>query len=195
MFGLEPGRGFESPDKQIADDHRMIDQLGLASLVYDWGNGEQGQSLTFRMEHHAWELYGLPQEADAVARATLARTTQRHSHWLVEWPGRDRVLLRRPHLLEVPVLRGWTRVRRQGDLDRRVRDAAATVARLDERLERHEVLEPLYVERTQLGGQDWKRTVALLSGGGHVAMFPCDWYAFIVSDFLDSCSEAVQRDC
>ncbi len=108
MFGLEPGRGFESPDKQIADDHRMIDQLGLASLVYDWGNGEQGQSLTFRMEHHAWELYGLPQEADAVARATLARTTQRHSHWVVEWPGRDRVLVRRPHLLEVPVLRGWT---------------------------------------------------------------------------------------
>jgi len=179
---------------QAAEDERVIDDLALGSLVYGWDEARPAEPVTFDMSQHAWEVYHLPEEAHGPARAALARTSRRHVHWLLEWPGRDCVLLRRPPRVDPPAIGGWQRMRRHRDLEQRIRDANATVARLDETLDRVEVLEPLYVERSQRGDEDWERTVALLSDGKRIAICPWDWYEFIIGDFVTSCTEAVQRE-
>jgi len=194
VFELEPERRVQSPREQAVADQRVIDELGLAALVYGWRGHQPAEPLPFQMGHHAWEIYQLPDEAIDVAEATLAKTSDRRVHWLLEWPGRDRVLLRRPPAVDSPAIGGWSRIRRHHDLERRLKEALETVARLDETLERAQVLEPLYVERARIHDHDWRRTVALLSSGREVAICPWDWYEFIVSDFVDSCAEAVRRD-
>ena len=194
MREFEQERHLSSPRGQADHDERVIEELGLGSLVYGWRRGRPAEPLPFQMGHHAWELYRLPEEADEVGQSVLARTSRRHTHWLLDWPGRDRVLLRRPPAVEGPTLGGWERVRRHRGLEQRLRDSVATVARLDRTLERVEVLEPLYVEHARLGGRDWTRTVALLAGGTHIAICPWDWYEFIVGDFVESCREAVRRE-
>jgi hypothetical protein len=194
VFDFEPERRAQSPHEQTVADQRVIDELGLARLIYGWREHQPAEPRSFQMGHHAWELYHLPEEAEEVARAALARTSRRHVHWLLDWPGRDRVLLRRPPPVDSPAIGGWSRVRRHHELEQRMQDAVATVARLDATLEQVEVLEPLYVERARLAGHDWKRTVALLSDGTQIAICPWDWYEFIVSDFVDSCADAVRRE-
>lgn len=194
MFECEPERRVSSPADQTVADQKVIDDLGLGALIYGWRDRQRAEPLPFQMGHHAWELYRLPEDAEDVARAALAQTSRRSVHWLLDWPGRDRVLLRRPPPLDAPPGGGWSRVRRHHGLEHRMREAAAAVARLDETLESVEVLEPLYVERARLHGHDWRRTVALLSDGTRIAICPWDWYEFIVSDFIDSCSEAIRRE-
>lgn len=194
MFEFEPRRRTQSLRGQAADDQGVVDDLGLGALVYGWREARPSEPLPFQMGHHVWELYQLPEDAEAVAQSALARTSRRHVHWLLDWPGRDRVLLRRPPTVSPPAIGGWERLRRQRELEQRLKDSVAAVARLDRTLERVEVLEPLYVERARLRDRDWTRTVALLSDGQHIAICPWDWYEFIVGDFIDSCTEAVRRE-
>ncbi|SFB70228.1 hypothetical protein SAMN04487968_10134 [Nocardioides terrae] len=179
---------------QAADDQRVIDDLSLGSLIYGWHDDRPSEPVHFDMDQHAWELYRLPEDAHGAAQAALAKTSHRQVHWLLEWPGRDCVLLRRPPRVDFPAIGGWERMRRRHELEQRMRDSVATVARLDETLERVEVLEPLYVERTHLPDRDWERTVALLSDGKQIATCPWDWYEFIIGDFVASCTEAVRRE-
>jgi hypothetical protein len=194
LSDFERERRVKSFREQVVDDERVIEDLGLAALVYGWRRGRPAEPLPFLMGHHAWELYRLPEVADSVARAVLARTSRRAVHWLVDWPGRDRVLLRRPSTPDAPCRGGWANVRRDRRLEQRLRDSVEAVARLDRTLERVEVLEPLYVEHARLDNHDWTRTVALLCDGMHIAICPWDWYEFIVGDFIDSCTEAVRRE-
>jgi hypothetical protein len=194
VFEFEQHRGVQSLGGQATDDQRVVDDLGLGALVYGWRRGRPTEPLPFQMGHHVWELYRLPEEADGVARAALARTSRREVHWLLDWPGRDRVLLRRPPAVDSPTIGGWARIRRNRELEQRMRESATTVARLDSSLERVEVLEPLYVERAHLHDRDWERTVALLSDGAHIAICPWDWYEFLISDFIHSCARAIRRE-
>lgn len=191
-------RGRERPagsfHGQEFDDQRVVEDLGLGSLVYGWRQRRPPEPLPFQMGHHVWELYQLPEEASGVATTTLARTSRRHIHWLLDWPGRDRVLLRRPSCMDLPAISKWTRPGTNREHRQRLAASAATVARLDETLESVEVLEPLYVERAHLQDRDWRRTVALLADGEHIAVCPWDWYDFIVSDFVASCSAAVRLE-
>jgi hypothetical protein len=193
-FEFEPGDGAQQQREQDAADRRVVVDLGLEGLVYGWREGRSREPVTFEMAQHAWELYRLPAEADRVAHAVLAKTSERHVHWLLDWPGRDRVLLRRPPDLEPPAHGLWSRLRGQHEVEQRLRDSAAILARLDRELEQVEVLEPLYVERARLAERDWTRTVALLSDARHIALCPWDWYQFIVADFVESCREAVRRE-
>jgi hypothetical protein len=193
VFEFEAERRLQPLGRQAVQDRRVVEDLGLGALVYGWRRGRPAELLPFQMGHHAWELYRLPEEAEAVAQAALARTSRRHVHWLLDWPGRDRVLLRRPPPVHAPAT-GWPHGRRHRELEQRLRDSVATVARLDKVLEPVEVLEPLYVERAQIRDRDWERTVALLSDGTHIAICPWDWYEFIIGDFIDSCRKAIRRE-
>jgi hypothetical protein len=194
LYELEPGREVRSSQRQEDDDVEVVADLGLGALIYDWRHGRPTVPLPFQVGHHVWEVYRLPEPAVPVAHDALEHTTRRQAHWLVDWPGRDRVLVRRPPDLEPPRLRGWDRLRRDRELQQQLADSEAARARLDRALERVEVLEPLYVERARLRGRDWTRTVALLPDGEHVAMCPWDWYDIVVDDFARSCAEAVRRE-